>query len=105
MFVSKKYIDLLEKQIADLQAEKVELKVENARLQRLLIPGMRVVERTENQFEAARKESKPVVVPAARLDVNEPFKGKLERVPVVKGWIQARDQAERLTEETERKEA
>jgi hypothetical protein len=97
MFVSAKYIALLEKQIADLHTEKADLRLENARLLRLLIPALQRSERSDRPVQTS------VVLPHANkpvriTDVPTKSEPKLERVPA-RGWMQAKAEAERLTEE------
>ena len=94
-FFRSRYIRSLEQQLAELKAEKAELKAEIAKLQKVIFPGLRQVDREEKAAAAG-----PVIAKRLResVDTDDPKKGKVERMPPVKSWIQARDQAEMLSQ-------
>lgn len=95
-FFRSRYVRSLEQQIAELKAEKASQRTEIERLQRLLVPGLRQMDREEKQAalpltQRASRETKIIVE-------DETKKGKVERMPPVRSWQQAKAQAEHLSQ-------
>jgi hypothetical protein len=95
-----RYVRSLEQQIVELKAEKQELKGEVQRLNQLLVPGLRAMEREHKAQVAQPAAVVPLNKQVAKLSsTDDPNKGRVERLPPVTGWIQARDRAEHLSQE------